>query len=130
MRMAWTIVAMCLPLPLGKDVLPDRLWAWRSFLADPLRCLEQLLSEARAHLVHLRTRSELPILELFFEAHEAIGLVLHEVSARSARVSVKARDHGLEEVRLALGADVVHRLLQGEPARLDVVAVDRGRLHA
>src|SRR5690348_3753701 len=125
MRMAWIIVAIsALPADVvlvREHVVPD-VAAFRLRLgADALRRVSELVRDVLAHLRHLRARQQRPGLEALLDDIEAVDLVLDEVRAARARVAAQARHHRLEQVRLALLADIVHRRLERRVARLEVI---------
>src|ERR1041385_4186867 len=118
MRMAWIIVAMSgLALAadevlVREDVLPHRAGRRVRLAAHHLAGVEQLLRVRGAQLIDPRARDELAILERGLEALEAIDLAFDQVGAAGRRVAAQAGHHGLEEVRLWLGAHVVGGGLQ------------------
>src|SRR5580658_3186501 len=139
-RIAWTTVAIRRFLPralgvgfrravsLGKYVLPDVFALRLRLVADALARVEQLLRVLASKRVHRLPCEDPALLELVLEENQAIGLVGDEVGTGRRRMAIQARDHGFEKQGPALGAHVVHGLLQLSVRDLGIVSVDEGGL--
>ena len=115
---------------LGEHVLANVVALRLRLFANLLARLEELLRVPGAKLVHLAARHDASLFELLLERHETVDLLGNEVRTRRRGMPVETRHHHFEQKRPALGAHVVHRLLQLAVGRLRIVAVDDGRLDA
>src|SRR5258708_7823817 len=75
--------ALARQVPLGEDVLPDRLPFGLRLLANALARIEELLGVLRSQLVHRGPRQDLALLQSLLEPDEAVDLLRDEVRARS-----------------------------------------------